>query len=455
MRTMKLKKMLFVLFVFILAVSTVLAGCSKSNAPANTAQPQAVETPKEKPTEQVTLKWGTWQGEEDVARVIKAFEATHPNIKIEQEKSVKWPWNENLAAAAAAGNMPDVTWTFGVPVAAANGWLQDLTPFLQKDPDYKQGKTFKNLDATANYDGKQYALPHSLFMFALFVNLDLFEKENVKVPPMNWTVDEFKSDLQALTKYNDHQFGIWSSGWMRETLPSAFDPNLGWNSWDGKKYNFTSPAYKETVDLANKLTLTDKVTLEGSSKPEEREKWYGKDKNPFTMGKLGMNYDGTWGLGDNAKNNKFKWDVRPLPGTKGIPLITDYVGMSKSTKHPKEAFEFIKWLTFSKEGWMERLKPEWPLGTAPLINDPDVWNAYLNRPDMPPGMKELVKMIPKGIVDPIKWLPGYLDAIKIYGESFKQVTEGKVKFEDIAPDMEKRMNATYTDAVNKLKEAAK
>jgi multiple sugar transport system substrate-binding protein len=452
------------LLMFMLVTTTVLTACGKSNEPSKTAEPKPSEKASEKPSEQpsdkpketVVLKWGTWQSEEEVQRIIKAFEATHPNIKIEQEKAVTWPWNEKLAAAAAAGIMPDVTWTFGVPTAAANGWLEDLTPYLQTDPDYKQGKTFKNLDATANYDGKQYALPHSLFMFAMFLNLDLFEKENVKVPPMNWSIDEFRNDAQALTKFNDHQFGLRTAKPMRETLASSFDPNLGWNTWDGSKFNFTSPAFKDTYDFVNKLMVTDKVAAE-SYKEEERTQWYGKDKDPWILGKLGMVYDGTWALAGNAKNAKFKWDVRPLPGVKGqrIPLITDYVGISKSSKHKKEAFEFVKWLTFSKEGWMERMKPEWPLGSIPLINDPDVWNAYLNRSDMPPGMKELVKMIPNGIVDPIKWLPGYLDALKIYGDSFKQVEEGKAKFEDIAPDMEKRMNNAYQDAAKKLKEAAK
>lgn len=448
----------------ILATSGILAGCSNTSAPSDTAQPKATDKPADKPVdkpaetskEPVTLKWATWAGEEDANRTIKAFEATHPNIKIEQEKSVTWPWNEKLAAAVAAGNTPDVTWTFGVPTAVANGWLEDLTPYLSADAEYKQGKTFKNLDDTAKYDGKQYALPHSLYMFALFVNTDLFAKENVPVPTAKWTVDELRKDAQALTKFNDHQFGVKTVNQMRETLPSAFDPSLGWNTWDGKKYNLTNPAFKTDVDYINQIMKSDKSAAESYSQ-DERTQWYGKDKDPWILGKIGMVYDGTWALGGNAKNAKFKWDVLPVPADKGqkIPLITDYVGISKSSKHKKEAFEFLKWLTFSKEGWMTRMGQDWPLGTTPLINDQEVWDAYLKRPEMPAGMKEIIKMIPNGIVDPIKWLPGYEAALNIYNDGFKQVDEGKAKFEDIAPDLEKRMNDTYTEAVNKMKEAAK
>jgi len=404
--------------------------------------------------EQVTIKWATWMGQEDVDRIINAFEATHPHIKVEKDPSVDWPWNEKLAAVAAAGELPDVMWTFGVPVAAANGWLEDLTPFLQNDPEYQEGKTFKNLDATANYFDKQYALPHSLLMFAMFLNLDLFEQENVPVPPVNWTVDDMRNAAIKLTKYNDHQFGRANIKGMRETLSASFDPNLQWNTWDGEKFNFTGPAFKETYDYINGLLYTDKVSLDTTT-PEEREQWYGKDAWPWMLGKVAMQYDGFWIIPGNIENANFKWDVRPLPAAKGqrVPLITDYVGISKTSKHKEEAFEFVKWLTYSKEGWMERMKPEWPLSTIPLINDEDVWNAYLGREDMPPGLRDLINMIPDGFVDLIKWLPGYLDAINIYGETFAKIDEGSVKLEDVAADMEKRMNEAYRTAVAQLQNA--
>jgi len=102
---------------------------------------------------------------------------------------------------------------------------------------------------------------------------------------------------------------------------------------------------------------------------------------------------------------------------------------------------------------MERMKPEWPLSTIPLINDEDVWNAYLGREDMPPGLRDLINMIPDGFVDLIKWLPGYLDAINIYGETFAKIDEGSVKLEDVAADMEKRMNEAYRTAVAQLQNA--
>lgn len=464
------------ILMLVLSLALVVAGCGSGGGEtgsSNQNQPPASSTDSEgsagqtneqtneqaneqtdTPKETVTLKWGTWMGEEEANRIIEAFEATHPHINIETDPAVTWPWNEKLAAVAAAGQLPDVIWTFGVPVAAANGWLEDLTPFLAADPEYQAGNTFKNLDETANYNGKQYALPHSLLMFGVFLNLDLFEKENIPIPSANWTVDEMREAAIKLTKYNDNQFGMANIKGMRETLTSAFDPSLGWNTWDGEKFNFTSPAFKETIAFIDELLYSDKVSLDIYTQ-EEREQWYGKDKSPWMLGKIGMQYDGTWLMSGSIQDAKFKWDIRPLPASKGqrIPLITDYVGITKSSQHKEEAFEFVKWLTYSKEGWMERMKPEWPLNSIPLINDEEVWNAYLGREDMPAGMRDMIAMIPDGFVDPIKWLPGYIDALNIYQETFKQIDERKAKLEDVAPDLEKRMNDAYKTAADQLNAA--
>lgn len=449
-----------------MSLTLVLAGCSKSSknnsaaesAPSSGAStdstpPSTESATPDKPAETVTLKWATPAGQEEVDRYIKAFEATHPNIKVVKDTSVDWPWNEKLAAVAAAGELPDVMFTFGVPFAAANGWLEDLTPYLEADTEYSEGRAYKNIVATANYNGKQFALPHALFIFGVYLNLDLFAKENVPIPPVNWTIDDMRDAAIKLTKFNDHQFGAVGLGGMRETIPSAFDPNLNWNTWDGEKFNFTSRAYKEAFDYVDELLYSDKVSYE-IYKQEDIEKWFGKDQWPWMTGKIGMSYDATWNIGTFNKDAKFKFDIRPLPSATGqrIPLIADYMAMSKSSKHKKEAFEFLKFITYSKAGWTERMKPEWPLDTVPLINDEEVWNTYMTRADMPDGMKELIKMIPDGFVDPLKWLPGYLTGLdKIFGPTMKEVTDKKVKLEDIAADLEKRMNNAYKDENDQLK----
>ena len=70
------------------------------------------------------------------------------------------------------------------------------------------------------------------------------------------------------------------------------------------------------------------------------------------------------------------------------PAFLDYVSISSGTSHPREAYELLKWMSFSKEAWMIRIE-QFPILTDeagnkvydvpncfPVTNDPEVWTAY-------------------------------------------------------------------------------
>ncbi|MGM7702772.1 ABC transporter substrate-binding protein [Pseudalkalibacillus sp. Hm43] len=454
---MKSSKLFHCIFVVLLSFAVVLTGC-KSNEPAGSEGSENENSNKESSEDsgdKVTITYGTWQDEKEVDQVIKAFEASHPNIEVKLDKSLGWPWNEKLSAAAAAGKLPDVFWTFGVPTAVTNGWLEDLTPYLEKDEDYDPEKTFESILNTANYEGHQYAMPHSLHAIVMLLNTDLFEKENVQVPDSSWTLDDLRKASVQLTNYNEHQFGFLNPRAYREVLPVQFDNSLEWGTWDGEQYNFSSAAYVDSQNYINTLWSEDKVSPDFYEQAE-REKWYGKDKDPWTLGKVGIRYDGTWGLTGNKENNKFNWTVLPIPGIEGnrLPLVADYVGISKSSKHKEASYEFLKWLTLSKEGWFDRKDAGVPVARSiPLVNDEEIWDAYLSDENVPEEMKEIIKEIPNGTVDPLKAHPGYTEALNIIGPMNEKFDKGEAKPSDVGPEMEKKANATYEKAMEELEKA--
>jgi multiple sugar transport system substrate-binding protein len=464
---LKSKRLFSFLLVMLLSFSLALAGCSggeetSSNTANNDTEEdtnnessESTEDDAANSDEPVTITYGTWMGDEELKPIIEAFEASHPNIKVEKEESVTWPWNEKLAAAAAAGKLPDVFWTFGVPTAMANGWLEDLTPYLEADDEYSRENTFGNLIDTVNYEGHQYALPHALHAIGIFVNKDLFNKGNVPLPDASWTLDDMRRLAVKLTNYNEHQFGLQDPRGYREALPSQFDNSLEWGTWDGEKYNFNSPAYTDAMNYVNTLWNEDKVSPNFYDE-EERQKWYGKDKDPWTLGKIAMKYDATWGFKGNHENNKFDWMMLPVPGVDGngrTPLVADYMGISKNSEHKEAAFEFLKWLTYSKEGWIERKEAGASTNSIPIVNDEEVWEAYLSAEWIPEGTEEIIKQIPNGTVDPLKWQPGYTEALGIIGEMNKKLDSGEAKPSDIAAELDQKTNDTYRTAVEKMKEA--
>lgn len=452
---MKANKLFHILLAVILSLSLGLVGCSNNEgASSESNNEKESNDTKEDSGDKITITYGTWQDSKEVDQVIKAFEKSHPNIDVKQDKSLGWPWNEKLSAAAAAGKLPDVLWTFGVPTAVTNGWLEDLTPYLEKDDNYDPEKTFESVLKTANYDGHQYAMPHSMHAIVMLLNTDLFEKENVEVPDSSWTLDDLRKASVQLTNYNEHQLGFLNPRGYREVLPVQFDNSLEWGTWDGEQYNFSSAAYVDSQNYINTLWNEDKVSPSVYTQ-EERDKWFGKDKDAWTLGKVGIRYDGTWGLTGNAENNKFNWTVRPIPGVDGhrVPLVADYVGISKSSEHKEAAYEFLKWLTFSKEGWFDRKDAGVPVARSiPLINDKEIWDAYLSDEAVPEEMAEIIKEIPNGTVDPLKAHPGYTEALEMIAKMNEKFDKGEAKPSDVGAELDQKANASYENAMNKLKE---
>lgn len=433
---------------------------TSTDANANTGEDTAATNQPAAADEVVTIKYATWGDKADGGaemKRIKAFEATHPNIKVEIDKSMDWPWDEKLAAAAAADKLPDVTWLFNVPLAVGSGWLEDLTPYLEQDPDFSSDKIYGNLADTGKYNGKQFALPHGLYSWAIYINKDLFAKANIPVPQPNWTLSDLEDISKKLTNYNEHQFGIDGAAGMGDVLIPNFNPSLGASTWDGKQYNYTDPAWAEATNWANNFGYKDKSSLQ-SYKKEERDKWYGKDVSGFNIGKVGMVFDATWSLTWYKQNLKFNWEILPVPGVNGqkAGLVTDYAGVTKSSKHKKEAVEFLKWMTYSKDGWLARIKDETPLATMPLVNDPDVWNAWLNQSFVTPGIKEIVKAIPTGVLETFKYQPGFADfTSKVKDKYNEKFQKGEARPEDVAAELQEQSMQYYNNAMAKINEATK
>ncbi|MEZ0536429.1 ABC transporter substrate-binding protein [Caldicellulosiruptoraceae bacterium PP1] len=438
-KRMMRKISILVLAVFVIAI---VGSFSFVTNKANAANAQKVE-----------IKLASW-GDESIK--IKYFEKRFPNIKVTMDKSITWPWDEKLAAAAASGKLPDVFWLFNVPAAAANGWAEDLTPYLKADKDYNPDRVFLNVFQTSNYFGKQIALPHSMFAAVVMLNLDLFQKENIPVPAANWNLNDFRKAAIKLTKFSEKQFGVDGISWFAEMLPPQFNPNLGWKTYDGKNFHFDDPsfvnAYKWAIDLRN----NDKVCID-LYPSSQQDKWYGKGKWAWTLGKVGMRIAGTWDMGWQAKSLKFKWDVRPLPGYKSqkIPLILDFVGMAKNSKHKKEAFEFIKYITYSKQGWMDRVNYE--KASIPLVSDADVWKLYLSKGYVAPGMKDVLKLIKNdSFFDGAKWAVGWPEiSWDMSSKIIDKFWKGQAKPEDVQADLQKRSSDQMKVIWDKLEAAIK
>lgn len=458
------------LLVAVMFLLTAVAGCGKSSTESSTTDTekstaqaeqsttQTEQTPAEPEKKEIaptTIKYALWGDKEKAKLEIEKFNQIYPQIKVEIDPEMDWPWDEKLAAAAAANKLPDVFWVFQTPVSAQAGLLADMTPFLEKDKDFSPDAIFGNLAETGRINGKYYSLPNALFAQMVFINKDLLVKENIPVPSSDWTFDQFVEIATKLTKPSEDQYGLESAGILAEHLYTNIDSTLGWSTWNSsdQKYHFTNPAYAQAINLARDLAFNKKVTLDTMTQ-EDKEKKYGKDVWPiFSTGKVGMLIDFGWNLPGVHEKSKFDWDVLPLPkvNDQRLGMVTDYIAMSAVTQSPDAAFEFVKYMTYSKEGWMNRLEIYNPYAGFPLVKDKEVWDKYLSQSFIRPGVKNLVNLIPKAYLDGMKWLPGWSASMNEsawkYGGKF---FNGEAKPEDVAAEMEQKANQGYKDAMDAL-----
>ncbi|NLG85062.1 MAG: sugar ABC transporter substrate-binding protein [Firmicutes bacterium] len=299
--------------------------------------------------EQITLRWFMrWDKVrlDNVAKpIIEEFQKKHPNIKIEIENIASGrEYTTKLLTMAAGGAMPDVLYpnTCDANVLAAKGALLDLRPFM------------KLVDLTAydrrildlyRYKGGIYGLPIDRAALAIFYNKDMFDEAKVPYPTKEMTWDEFIALAKKLTKdkNGDGRIDQWGVHLETDTYWQVFLYHMtGKNMYDDlykpTKFLMKEPKAVEAIQLYADMMLKHKI----APTPSQRA----GISDLFVAGSAAMNIIGHWRVPQYIENCKFRWDVAPLPHGpyKANRADGSCFAIGKNTKHPKEAWEFVKYL---------------------------------------------------------------------------------------------------------------
>ena len=151
---------------------------------------------------EVTLRYQNHWTKEDDAHyegmnwLYEAFAAAHPNIKIENilnpdsEESDK-----KIMADCAAGDCPDIIHDANATKFAA-GYLLDLAPYLDADPEWKAVLDPAVLSVTTTDDGKIFALSGEVSPLPTIWNTRILEEAGVASIPATW--DELLAACEAI-----------------------------------------------------------------------------------------------------------------------------------------------------------------------------------------------------------------------------------------------------------------
>ncbi len=373
------------------------------------------------------------------------------------DMSAEGGWEANLTAYAAKGELPDVFMANNVPLYVQNGWVADLSAFVKDDPDWVDVPLA--LKKSFTYGDKVLGLPAAQFIMGYFVNQDLYEKNNLDAPVYGWTVEDFDNAVTAMNNISKGILGLDEQEFVMGWIPNTIDPNLKWFGYDGTKMNYDSAAFKAAVQ---KYAEVKPYTWQGLT--DEQKKNF-KSTGPwelFLNQEVGIRWDASWSVPNYVQSATFNWDFVGAPGGNQA-IVFDVMVVSKTAANLQEAYNFAKWMTFSKEAYIKEAELAKAMKSAPKLPvsvDADSLALYKTFVDKP-GINKALENLDNSMVESLaKIVPGYINArwegkpgIDIGDDKdvnmwymFNFSDSGKYKYEDYAAKLEEFANKTMADA---------
>ena len=288
------------------------------------------------------LTWNIPVYKEKIDGWIADFKKVHPDVTVEWFDKKGPEWGPFYQTQVVAGTAPDIIDTQGAIWLeyAANGGLVDLTPYLERDRAVKEhyNPTFLR---TWVYEGKNYMVPFYVSKTLLFYNKTMMREASVTRPPQ--TFDELLEAARKMTKGEKSGFVTLNFDWLYWPLLAMNGVEL--LTPDLKKAAFNTPAAVKTVEALARATADGTIN---------KVAWTGRwvePNNAFAGGTVGfyqahspaffyVRGGGPWITPETL-------GAAPMPGGFATPN-SHGLGISKSSKHPELAWEFIKLATSDK-----------------------------------------------------------------------------------------------------------
>lgn len=306
--------------------------------------------PRLKKSAPVTITyWGLWESPDIIASAIAKFEAANPTVKITYQMQSKTDYRQRLQSALARGEGPDImrihaTWT---PMFVDE--LDSATADEFSADEFRQ--TFYQVavnDLIRN--NAVVAVPLMIDGLGLYVNNQIFTATTSAVPT-NW--DELRKTAFALT-VRDRRGQITQAGVaMGTTSNVAHWPDILAALMLQNSVDLTKP--DTTVDAKGRNLGADALRFYTIFTTEDRtwDDTLPPDIIAFANGKAAMILAPSWEAhAIRQMSPKLDFSIYPIPQLSSQRKVTwaSYwvEGVSKNSKHKKEAWKFLKYLS-SKE----------------------------------------------------------------------------------------------------------
>lgn len=352
----------------------------------------------------VTLNIESWRGD-DLAiwkdKLIPAFEAKNPGIKVVFAPSAPTEYDAALGAKLAAGSAGDLITCRPFDKSLElykKGDLADLTKLSGMENFSSVAKSAWSTD-----DGSAtFCVPMASVIHGFIYNKDAFDKLGLKVPQ---TRDEFFAALDKIKADGTYIPMAMGTKDLWEAATMGYQ-NIGPNYWKGEEGRLAL--------IAGKQKLTDKDWVEPYA---ELVKWkpylgdgfeaqtYPDSQNLFTLGRAAIYPAGSWEIGLFNTQAQFKMGAFPPPVGKAgdTCYISDHtdigIGLNAKSKNADAAKTFLTWVASPEFAgiYANALPGFFSLNSAPVkMEDPLAQEFVSWREKCKPTIRSTYQVLSRG-----------------------------------------------------------
>jgi polyol transport system substrate-binding protein len=285
---------------------------------------------------------------EDLQKMVPEFQSKHSDIQVKivilPENQLRQQVTQDIATHSGRFDLATIG-TYEVPLWAKNGWIEKLTPYVDKTSSYDASDLIPGVAKALTYKDSLYAVPFYGESSFLMYRKDLLQAAGVTMS-QHPTWDEVAA---AAKKVNDPAKGVSGiclrglPGWGEQLAPLDTVVNTFGGRWYDMQWNaqLTSPQFKSAVSFYTDLVRT-------AGEPGAANDGFTECLSIYNGGKAAMWYDATVGAsnltGPAAQNSGYAY--APVKETKYSGWLWAWaLGMPADSTKKDAAWTFMSWAT--------------------------------------------------------------------------------------------------------------
>jgi multiple sugar transport system substrate-binding protein len=289
------------------------------------------------------------------------------------------------------------------------------------------------------YNGNLYGLPWGTAALYMLINLDVMEEAGLELPPMDWTIEDFTTLVEAFADKEDlYGYAIELTS-MSGLFPFIWANGGDLFNADRSEFAMNQPeavqALQYMADLYQRNLLPqDSVSADGDT----LDRW-------FINNRVAMRIGAASSILSLQKAGNVRFEAWPMPGGKvknTTVFKSNIVGLSADTDITEEAWTLLKFLR-GPEGEGESLYMK-AKRMPPCIDDQKYWTLYADPQKYPKMIENNSRKIAESYGHNLPIRPGWLEIEQLVTPAYQQMFLGEATaqeaMDEIAPKIQAVMD---------------